>query len=225
MAGYQLVIDCTDPDRLARFWAAALGYLLEPPPAGFGSWDEYWRDVGVPEDELGVGADSVVDPEGGGPRIRFQVVPSPRQSRTGCTSTCTPAADGVSPSRSADSESTPRPSGWPAWAPPSSARSTPTASTTMPWRCATPKATSSTSTDGPRPRARSAAVEAGAHGSQPDRMGRDSKGQYPTFSAVDRLRSAQPRPPQPLLTPHVTLSAEVFGHTEEMAHHSPPNVP
>jgi hypothetical protein len=32
---FQLVIDCTDPDRLARFWAAALGYQLEPPPAGF----------------------------------------------------------------------------------------------------------------------------------------------------------------------------------------------
>ncbi len=23
---YQLVIDCADPDRQARFWAAALGY-------------------------------------------------------------------------------------------------------------------------------------------------------------------------------------------------------
>ena len=29
---YQLVIGCADPDRLARFWAAALGYELEPPP-------------------------------------------------------------------------------------------------------------------------------------------------------------------------------------------------
>ena len=25
---FQLVIDCADPDRLARFWAAALGYEL-----------------------------------------------------------------------------------------------------------------------------------------------------------------------------------------------------
>ena len=31
---YQLVIDCADPDRLARFWAAALGYELAPAPAG-----------------------------------------------------------------------------------------------------------------------------------------------------------------------------------------------
>jgi hypothetical protein len=72
---YQLVIDCADPEPLARFWAAALGYELEPPPAGFATWDDYWRDVGVPEEELGIGADCIIDPEGGGPRIRFQVVP------------------------------------------------------------------------------------------------------------------------------------------------------
>jgi hypothetical protein len=33
-AGFQLVIDCKDPERLARFWAADLGYVLEPPPKG-----------------------------------------------------------------------------------------------------------------------------------------------------------------------------------------------
>ena len=32
---FQLVIDWEDPGRLSRFWAAALGYELEPPPAGF----------------------------------------------------------------------------------------------------------------------------------------------------------------------------------------------
>jgi hypothetical protein len=31
---FQLVIDCADPDRLARFWAAALHYELEPVPDG-----------------------------------------------------------------------------------------------------------------------------------------------------------------------------------------------
>lgn len=72
--GFQLVIDCADPEPLARFWAAALGYELEPPPTGFASWDAYWRDVGVPEEELGF-ADSIADPGGRGPRIWFQVVP------------------------------------------------------------------------------------------------------------------------------------------------------
>jgi hypothetical protein len=74
-ARYQLVIDCADPEPLVRFWAAALGYELEPSPAGFDSWDAYRRDLGVPEDELGAGADCIVDPRGQAPRIWFQVVP------------------------------------------------------------------------------------------------------------------------------------------------------
>ena len=49
---FQLVIDCANPDRLARFWAAALGYELAPPPAGFATWNDYYRDVGVPEEDL-----------------------------------------------------------------------------------------------------------------------------------------------------------------------------
>ena len=74
-ARFQLVIDCTDPDRLARFWAAALGYVLEPPPEGFANWDDWRRDVGFPDDELGIGADSIIDPRGEGPRIWFRVEP------------------------------------------------------------------------------------------------------------------------------------------------------
>ena len=72
---YQLVIDCTSPDVLAHFWAEALHYVIEPPPAGFDSWDDFYRSIGVPEDELGVGADSIADPHGEGPRIWFQIVP------------------------------------------------------------------------------------------------------------------------------------------------------
>jgi hypothetical protein len=72
---FQLVIDCADPDRLARFWVAALGYEPEPPPEGFPDWDDYWRSVGLPEEDLGIGLDCIIDPAGGGPRIWFQVVP------------------------------------------------------------------------------------------------------------------------------------------------------
>ena len=74
-AKFQLVIDCADPEPLARFWVAALGYELEPPPEGHETWDDYWRTVGVSEDELGAGPDCIVDPAGRGPRIWFQVVP------------------------------------------------------------------------------------------------------------------------------------------------------
>lgn len=72
---YQLVIDCTSPEELARFWAEALRYVIAPPPPGFDSWDDWYRSVGVPDDELGIGADRIEDPTGEGPRIWFQVVP------------------------------------------------------------------------------------------------------------------------------------------------------
>jgi catechol 2,3-dioxygenase-like lactoylglutathione lyase family enzyme len=72
---YQLVINCADPDLMARFWAAALGYELAPAPAGFDTWNDYYRDLGLPEDELVEGADRISDPNGEGPSIWFQVVP------------------------------------------------------------------------------------------------------------------------------------------------------
>ena len=72
---FQLVIDCADPDRLARFWAAALGYELAPVPAGFATWNDFYRELGVPEEELADGADRISDPEGHGPAIWFHVVP------------------------------------------------------------------------------------------------------------------------------------------------------
>ena len=72
---FQLVIDCADPDRLARFWAAALGYELAPPPAGFAAWDDYYRDLGVPEEDLAIGEDRISDPQGHGPAIWFHIVP------------------------------------------------------------------------------------------------------------------------------------------------------
>jgi hypothetical protein len=71
---FQVVIDCREPARMSLFWTSALGYEVEPPPAGFESWEDYWRDVGVPEDELGSGPDRLIDPSGAGPPIWFQVV-------------------------------------------------------------------------------------------------------------------------------------------------------
>lgn len=50
---FQIVIDCRDPEPLAPFWVAALGYDFEPPPEGFATWDDYWRDVGVGEKTWG----------------------------------------------------------------------------------------------------------------------------------------------------------------------------
>jgi len=62
----QVVIDCADPARLAAFWAKALDYRLEEPPAG------------VPGSDSNP-ASTLVDPAGTGPRFSFQRVPEPKQ--------------------------------------------------------------------------------------------------------------------------------------------------
>jgi hypothetical protein len=78
--GLQVVLDCSDPARLASFWAGALGYELEAPPEGFATWPEALTAWGVPESEWN-SASAVVDPEGLGPRIFFQRVPEPKQGK------------------------------------------------------------------------------------------------------------------------------------------------
>jgi glyoxalase superfamily protein len=67
-------IDCADPHRLARFWAFALGYVEEPPPEGFASWEEYGAANDYPESTWNDEA-TVVDPDGKSPRLFFQRVP------------------------------------------------------------------------------------------------------------------------------------------------------
>jgi hypothetical protein len=75
----QVTIDCADPGRLARFWATALGYRLEEPPDGFASWKDYFVSRGFPPEEFeDDGYDSIVDPDGAGPRMWFQPVPEPK---------------------------------------------------------------------------------------------------------------------------------------------------
>jgi hypothetical protein len=76
----QVVFDATDPARLASFWSVALGYTSEPPPPGFGSWEEFGRAIGMPEEQFGDQA-SLIDPEGAGPRIYFQRVPEGKTSK------------------------------------------------------------------------------------------------------------------------------------------------
>jgi len=73
----QVVFDCADPDRVAHFWATALGYVFQDPPEGFDTWDAFLESIGIPEDRRN-DASAVVDPEGIGPRIYFQRVPEPK---------------------------------------------------------------------------------------------------------------------------------------------------
>ncbi len=70
----QMTFDCADPDALATFWAETLGYVLQPPPDGFDSWDAALQAWGVPESEWN-SRSAAIPRDGGGPRLFFQRVP------------------------------------------------------------------------------------------------------------------------------------------------------
>ncbi|MFD5869779.1 VOC family protein [Streptomyces sp. NPDC060322] len=77
---WSLTIDCAHPKALARFWALALGYEEKAPPAGFGSWEEWFVHHDVPEEEWDDGA-YLSDPDGVGPSLSFMKVPEPRTAK------------------------------------------------------------------------------------------------------------------------------------------------
>jgi hypothetical protein len=75
--GIQVVFDAADPDKIAHFWAEALGYIIQPPPPGYDSWQQLLAEMGVPESDWDR-ASAAVDPDGNGPRIFVQKVPEPK---------------------------------------------------------------------------------------------------------------------------------------------------
>ncbi len=75
--GFQVTFDCSDPAALGSFWAVALGYIEQPPPPGFVSWESFLDHIGVPLEERD-NAYAIVDPDGTGPRLYFQRVPEPK---------------------------------------------------------------------------------------------------------------------------------------------------
>lgn len=78
--GVQVSFDSSGPARLGAFWAELLGYVEQPPPEGFGSWEEALAAWGVPEDERD-SAYAIVDPAGAGPRLFFQRVPEAKVAK------------------------------------------------------------------------------------------------------------------------------------------------
>jgi hypothetical protein len=54
----QVAIDCADPERLVTFWATVLGYVIDAPPAGYASWQDFSRSAGG----VGESWSAVVDP-------------------------------------------------------------------------------------------------------------------------------------------------------------------
>jgi hypothetical protein len=76
----QITFDSPDPARTAEFWAAALGYIVQPPPPGFDSWQAALQSWGIPEDQWD-SASALIDPDGKGPRVFIQKVPEPKTAK------------------------------------------------------------------------------------------------------------------------------------------------
>ena len=76
----QVTFDAADPAALSRFWADALGYELDAPPAGFETWDAFLDARGVPGAERNR-ASAIHDPEGVGPRLFFHQVPEGKTAK------------------------------------------------------------------------------------------------------------------------------------------------
>jgi hypothetical protein len=89
----QITVDCADPATLGAFWAAALDYVVQPPPEGFDSWPEALTAWGVPPEDFNK-ANAIVDPSGVGPRLFFQRVPEAKVGKNRLHLDV-PASDGV----------------------------------------------------------------------------------------------------------------------------------
>ncbi len=69
-----IVVDATDPGALADFWAFSLGYVLQPPPKRYDTWEAFADALDLSAEERERYA-SVVDASGVGTRLLFQKVP------------------------------------------------------------------------------------------------------------------------------------------------------
>ena len=77
---FTLTLDAADPKALGTFWATALGYVEEPPPKPYATWQETFNGWSLPAERWN-DAYAVVDPAGVGPRFFFQKVPEPKTAK------------------------------------------------------------------------------------------------------------------------------------------------
>ena len=76
----QVTFDARNPAALGAFWAQLLGYVEQPAPEGFDSWDDALAALGVPPERRDA-AYAIVDPDGAAPRLYFQKVPEPKVAK------------------------------------------------------------------------------------------------------------------------------------------------
>lgn len=70
----QITVDAADPRSQGAFWCAVLGYVEQPPPPDFDTWEEALDAFGIDRSDPNR-AFAIVDPDGVGPRVFFLKVP------------------------------------------------------------------------------------------------------------------------------------------------------
>jgi catechol 2,3-dioxygenase-like lactoylglutathione lyase family enzyme len=74
----QVAIDCSDPERLAEFWADVLAYRVADPPDNHATWAAFSAvEASQPSERWCV----IVDPDRDGPSLLFHSVPEPKQGK------------------------------------------------------------------------------------------------------------------------------------------------
>jgi hypothetical protein len=71
---FQVTFDAASPRALGAFWCKVLGYIEQPPPPGFDTWEDALDAYGIDRSDPDR-AFAIVDPEGAGPRVFFLKVP------------------------------------------------------------------------------------------------------------------------------------------------------
>ena len=76
----QITVDATDPRAQGAFWSEVLGYVEQPPPPGFDTWEDALDAFGIDRSDPNR-AFAIVDPDGVGPRVFFLKVPEGKSAK------------------------------------------------------------------------------------------------------------------------------------------------
>lgn len=79
-ATIQITVDAAGPRKLAEFWCHVLGYVEQPPPPGFDTWEAALTAFGIDQSDPDR-AFAIVDPDGVGPRVFFLKVPEGKTAK------------------------------------------------------------------------------------------------------------------------------------------------
>jgi len=75
-----VTIDAAAPRALGAFWCEVLGYVEQPPPPGFDTWEDALDAMHIDRSDPDR-AFAIVDPEGVGPRVFLQKVPEGKSAK------------------------------------------------------------------------------------------------------------------------------------------------